>query len=141
MWAALSYILVFFLCWWAISFVIGGIASLPTYKLFGYDVFDAPTPAPIITVAIVGFIATYQFLLLGFDMHPPFGNNPERNGLATANVPAQPSSNQGALSPSRTSNSDRESRILFWVGLALSLPIGVVSSLLASWIHSQVKRT
>jgi hypothetical protein len=89
MWAALSYILVFVLCWWAISFIIGAAISLliHRFKLFEYDVFDAPTPVPIIAVAIVGVFAAYHFLRVGFDTHPPFGGQQAQMEVANANAP------------------------------------------------------
>lgn len=141
MWASLSYILVFLLCWWVIFFIIAAFLSLliMKFKLFDYDVFETPILA--IPVLIIGFFAAYQFLLVGFDLPPPFFARSVQNVAANTDVPAQvPSSNKEMSSPSGMSNSERESRRLFWIGLALSLPIGIASSLLASWIHSQVKK-
>ena len=142
MWASLSYLLVFLLYWWVIFFIIAAILSLLIwkFKLFDYDVFETPILA--IPVLIVGFFAAYQFLLVGFDLPPPFFDQPVQNVSANTNVPAQvPSSDKGMSPPNGMANSERESRRLFWIGLVLSLPIGIASSLLASWIHNQVKKT
>jgi hypothetical protein len=57
------------------------------FKLSEYDVFDAPTPVPIIAVAIVGVFAAYHFLRVGFDTHPPFGGQQAQMEVANANAP------------------------------------------------------
>jgi hypothetical protein len=87
MWTALAYILLLVMFWWIISFIIAGVVSVLIYKfkLFDYDVFDAPTPIPIIAVAIVGLFATY--LLVGFVKHT-FVNQQVQNEVANMNMPA-----------------------------------------------------
>jgi hypothetical protein len=69
--ATLSYIVVFLICWWGLIFAIGAVTAIPASRLFGYDLFDAPTPIPMATVALPCFFVVYHSLAWG-DLRPPF---------------------------------------------------------------------
>jgi len=139
MWDSIIYIVVFLICWWALSFIIGGITSIPTHFLFGWDVFE--TIIPLISVMVVSFFMVYYLLIWGFDLHPPFFSSSDQSMVETVPTPTEVYSPSGeGIDSTITSPFYRESRKLFWIGIVLSIPIGVLASLFASWIYDRIKK-
>lgn len=129
-----SYILLFLMFWWGLSFVLACIASIPTHFLLGWDLLERPIP--FIAVALISFFIVFHLLI---------GGVPFLSGSNQSMVPTMPSQPEMAPTSKDVVDSSwthfyRESQGQFWIGIVLSIPLGIGSSLIASWIYGRVKR-
>lgn len=138
--ANISYIFVFLICWFLCIFAIGAITAIPAARMFGYDLFDASTPIPIAIVATLCFFAVYHALSWGLDLHPPFLHRDSQVESQPVQAPARISVPPKLAGDSDEVTRKNESRTLFWLGILFSFPLGVLSSLLASWMYRQMTR-